>query len=98
LQGHALAEPLLLVLTHHSGLRCHLVLHDGMALTSEVFLRLLDLGLERLVLEEVLLLLRDGQVDEYTSDLRGLLGVDELVNIVEDAIAGADELVNIVVI
>jgi len=64
----------------------------------EVFLRLLDLGLERLVLEEVLLLLRDGQVDEHTSDLRGLLGVDELVNIVEDAIAGADELVNIVVI
>ena len=75
------------MLTHHSGLRCHLVLHDGMALTSEELLRLLDLGLERLVREEELLLLRDGQVDEHTSDLRGLLGADELENEVVDALA-----------
>lgn len=87
MQGHALAEPLLLVLTHHCGLRCHLVLHDGMALTSEELLRLVDPCLEVFVRTQELLLLRDGQVDEHTSDLGGLLRADELVNIVVNAIA-----------
>ena len=51
-----------------------------------MLLSFVDHGLEVLVRHQELLLLENRQVEEHTSDLRGLHRADELVDVVPDAI------------